>query len=280
MNKMQKRKKLFIVTVILVMLFSLSACGQKQPAQGETSGGSGTGKDETSSGKPSNDTESSADEPGNTAESSESGGNGSTQTADPDTEKYAAILDKYYEALKEQQGEGKLLEKGLSTLCTYCYEGNAMKNVGYALLDLTGDGEPELLIGAINGDAYVEKMVFDMYTIVDGTPVQLFVGRERNGYYICEEEAGIYLIENKASSGATQNVWHYFSIEKDRLNIVQGIVYDAASHPDAPWFMTYDTDWDTGNDTPVDENMANSIINSYEARYMMPEYTAFENYKR
>ena len=266
---MQKRKKLFIVTVILVMLFSLSACGQKQSAQGETSGGSGTGKDETSSGKPSNDTE-----------SSESGENGSTQTADPDAEKYAAVLDKYYEALKEQQGEGKLLENGLSTLCTYCYEGNAMKNVGYALLDLTGDGEPELLIGAISGDDYVENMVFDMYTIVDGTPVQLFVGRERNGYYICKEEAGVYIIENKASSGATQKVWHYFSIETDRLNIVQGIVYDAASHPDAPWFMTYDTDWDTGNDTPVDEDMANSIINSYEARYMMPEYTAFENYKR
>ena len=43
--------------------------------------------------------------------------------------------------------------------------------------------------------------------------------------------------------------------------------------------MAYDEDWDTTNDTPVDEKMAEDIIKSYENQYMQPDYISFAYYK-
>ena len=104
-------------------------------------------------------------------------------------EQYGDVLDKYYAALSEKWDGQKLSSDGLSQLSLYCQEGNALENVGYAFLDVNGDGVCELMIGAIHGDEFVNKMLFELYTLEDGVPVQIFAGQERDRAAITEREA-------------------------------------------------------------------------------------------
>ena len=77
---------------------------------------------------------------------------------------YKDILDVYAQALTNNYGGEELIGSEISLLNMYCYEGNALDNVGYIFLDLDGDGTMELFIGAIGGDEFVANAVFDFYT--------------------------------------------------------------------------------------------------------------------
>lgn len=192
---------------------------------------------------------------------------------------YAEILDKYQEALGQKWDGEKLLSENMSLLCREFYENDPLQKVGFAFLDLNGDGQWELLIGAAEGEDTLQNAVFDAYTLVGETPVQLFCGQERERYYLYEEEAGGYEIADVASSGARQSAWHYYMVDGADMKVVQAIVYDAAADAEHPWFMAYDDDWDVSNDTPVDEKMAKDIIAAYEAHYVLPEYFLFAYYE-
>ena len=192
---------------------------------------------------------------------------------------YAEILDKYQEALSRKWGGEKLLRENMSLLCQAFYEDEPLQKVGFAFLDLNGDGQWELLIGAAEGEDTLQNVIFDAYTLVEDTPVQLFCGQERERYYLYEEEAGGYEIADVASSGAQQSAWYYYMVDGTEMKVVQAIVYDAAADAEHPWYMAYDDDWDVTNDTPVDEKMAKDIIAAYEAHYVLPEYFLFSYYE-
>ncbi len=49
-----------------------------------------------------------------------------------------------------------------------------MDKIGYAFLDLDGDGIEELLIGAIGGDDFIRQQVFELYCMEGGVPKQVF----------------------------------------------------------------------------------------------------------
>ena len=100
---------------------------------------------------------------------------------------YKDILDVYAQALTENYGGEELIGSEISLLNMYCYEGNALDNVGYTFLDLDGDGTMELFIGAIGGDEFVANTVFDFYTYQDGHPVLLIDSMERARCYICDD---------------------------------------------------------------------------------------------
>ena len=163
---------------------------------------------------------------------------------------YAEILDKYQEALSRKWGGEKLLRENMSLLCQEFYESQPLQNA-----------------------------VFDAYTLVEDTPVQLFCGQEGERYYLYEEEAGGYEIADVASSDAQQSAWYYYMVDGTEMKVVQAIVYDAAADAEHPWYMAYDDDWDVTNDTPVDEKMAKDIIAAYEAHYVLPEYFLFSYYE-
>lgn len=100
---------------------------------------------------------------------------------------YKDILDVYAQALTNNYGGEELTGSEISLLNMYCYEGNALDNVGYIFLDLDGDGTMELFIGAIGGDEFVANAVFDFYTYQDGHPVLLLDSMERARCYICDD---------------------------------------------------------------------------------------------
>ena len=128
-------------------------------------------------------------------------------------------------------------------------------------------------------EKFVNKMLFELYTLEDSVPVQIFVGQERDRYYIAGLEEGGYLIANEASSGAANSAWFYYAIDGKELSVVQAILYNAAASPDQPWYMAYSRDWDISSAEPVEEQLAEDLIESYKDRYMVPEYQRFSDYR-
>ena len=193
-------------------------------------------------------------------------------------EQFSEILDRYRNALKEEWGVEELYREGMSPVLTWYYGENALEKVGYTYMDINSDGYFELLIGVMDGVEPEERVVLDVYALENKIPVQCFVSEERSRFYLCEEEEGGYLVANEGSSGAQNSAWIQYVMLGQELQVVQSIVYDGLESPDAPWYMGYDEDWDISNDTPVDEELANDIIDSYQSSYMQPEYVDFELY--
>ena len=119
---------------------------------------------------------------------------------------YKDILDVYVQALTNNSGGEELIGSEISLLNMYCYEGNALDNVGYTFLDLDGDGTMELFIGAIGGDEFVANAVFDFYTYQNGHPVLLLDSQERARCYICDDNT---LMVDGANSASDAGYTYY-----------------------------------------------------------------------
>ncbi|MBR6542101.1 MAG: hypothetical protein IKT73_02725 [Anaerotignum sp.] len=186
---------------------------------------------------------------------------------------YSEQIEAYRTALTEQWDQESYLEQDMSGLAAYYYEGDALKKVGYALMDLDTDGSDELVIG-VNDEA--DPVIFELWTMDEnGEAVKLLTSHERNRYYLEWHEEGVYMLENQGSNGAANFAHHYYTLTDGNLQVQQAIVFDALANETNPWFMAYDADWDTSNDTGVEEEMALDIIASYSEKTIVPEYTPF-----
>ena len=92
---------------------------------------------------------------------------------------YEPILKQYRTALEENRTGQQLVDAGLN----FMIRDVPSEAVGYAVDDLDDDGVPELIIGTISTDDFYGKLIFVLYTVDDGQPVQIFSSIERNRYY-------------------------------------------------------------------------------------------------
>ena len=160
----------------------------------------------------------------------------------------------------------------MSALPYYYYEGNPLDNVGFGFVDLDNDGHWELVIGAIL-NAGQDPAVFEIWTLVDGEPVMLAQGGSRNRYVLeYVEEDNMWYVVNEGSSSAFSHATYYLMLNEGKLEVIQGIVFDASADEQNPWFLTYDMDWDVSNDEPIDEETANAILESNRKLYTALEY--------
>lgn len=185
---------------------------------------------------------------------------------------YAEQIGRYYPALVEKWNEDQYNENGMCEVLAAYYEGNPLENVGFGFVDLDNDGYWELVIGAIQ-DAETEPAVFEIWTRVDGEPVMLAQASARSQYTLqYVEEDQMWYVVNEGSNGAANNATYYLMLYEGKFEVVQGIIFDATADPENPWFMTYDLDWDTSNDEPIDEATANAILESNRKLYTALEY--------
>ena len=189
------------------------------------------------------------------------------------SEMYSEQIDAYRTALKEQWELDAYFEQDMSSLAVYYYEGDALKNIGYALMDLDMDGSDELLIGSKDKK---DPVLFELWTMDEnGEAVKLVTSHERNRYYLEWQEEGVYMLENQGSNGAANSAHHYYTLEDGMLQVQQAIVFDAIADEANPWFMAYDEDWDTSNDSPIEEQTALDIMDAYSKTIIVPEYIPF-----
>ncbi|MFA5623737.1 MAG: hypothetical protein WC966_01585 [Bradymonadales bacterium] len=90
----------------------------------------------------------------------------------------------------------------------------ALQSVGYAVLDVSGDGVEELLIGAIDkseGGSHVGSEVYALFTIVDGEVRLSFAGKALNRYY----HMGDRRFFNSGTEGGASSHFGSFTLARD-----------------------------------------------------------------
>ena len=107
---------------------------------------------------------------------------------------------------------------------SYMYRRNSeLSEIGFALIDLDGNGQEELIISDPS------KFVYDLYTISNGKAVHLFDSGER--YYYILRENGI--VENSWSGSAATSGHDFYKLNDGKLDFVERITLDAYHALDA-----------------------------------------------
>lgn len=193
---------------------------------------------------------------------------------------YADQLSVYAEALEDEWEMDNYFAADMSPLPVYYYEGDKMENIGYAVQDLDFNGRPELIIGAIEGKE-MDPVVLELWTADEnGKAVKLCTSYERDRYYLEWHKEGSYMLENQASSSAANFARYYYGMDNGKLTLVQAVVFDAIADEENPWFAATDTDWDTGNDEPIEEDMAMGIMESHAGVRIALDYIPFAQYTK
>ena len=108
---------------------------------------------------------------------------------------YGAVISNYYRAYSTGNNTGEYANaNNISEMIAYS------PNAGYALLDLNGDGTAELIIAGYGAS---DNMIYDLYTLVDGQPVQIACSRARSRYYMRSDGS----ILNEGSNGAGNSIF-------------------------------------------------------------------------
>ena len=118
---------------------------------------------------------------------------------------YLEILTTYARALSEKWDGSSLMESNIDTLLMDCYGDAPLENVGYAVIDLDGDGIEELVLGTTERltDEFYGKLLLALYTRDgEGTMHTVFQSMARDRYYY----AGENKFANLGSSGADDSV--------------------------------------------------------------------------
>ena len=188
---------------------------------------------------------------------------------------YAEQIDRYYTALSQQWDETTCMEQGVSALVAAYYEGNPMNNVGFTFMDLDWDGDWELIIGSVQ-----DPLIFEVWALKDGEPEMLLQSGYHNRYYLqYAEEDNLWSVAYEAENGAANHAVYYLQMFDGVFEVSQGIIFDAVADEKNPWFMTYDLDWDVSNDDPVDEDLANAILEAGRRTYTTTEYFPYWLYR-
>ncbi len=211
---------------------------------------------------------------------------GVTETTAPvdtiksDENSYKEILDKYYVAMSEKWDAESVTASSINYMCVYAGEGDYLADTGYYITDIDGNGISELIIGFTSDNPDVKNMVFEVYTLVDGSPESILTGWERNRYYLRSDNK----FANESSSGAAYSDWYVLQIAQDgmTIDVVEGLrtdLPDADDYSVMKWYTTTDMDYDWTNDTEVSEDEARQIIQQYLDMYVSIPFIPFSEYQ-
>ena len=192
---------------------------------------------------------------------------------------YEQQIKRYHTAISQQWDMDVYWDQEMSSMVVHYYDGTPLDNVGFTLMNLDGDGIPELIIGAILGSDR-DPLVFEIWTVHNGDPVMLAQSGSHNRYYLqYSEEEDLWSVAYEAENGAANHAVYYLLLVEGEFRVIQGIIFDAFASENDPWFMAYDLDWDVSNDIPVDEETATSIVQAGRNIYSTLEYLPYSLYK-
>ena len=222
------KRKLFILALLTAaVLLTFSGCIVKKT---ELLGQSGSASESFSS----QDSRESGPESSSSGPESEP----SSSPEDPSSDEVYAELLRYYCGLIDsgagfdEAGPG---ETGVLEAVNGRTDG--LDRVGYAVLDLTGDGVPELLIGEIpEEDSGAQgNAVYAAYTVADGQAVLAFEGFARSSYRYMGGSSFMY----EGSAGAMYWAFGDYSLEPDGRGLVCHDFYFTGEREDDPGAFAY-----------------------------------------
>ncbi len=134
---------------------------------------------------------------------------------------YGSVLDSFYTLIESGGDELLEIEGGTGVLeaVRYLDDGAPLDRVGYAIEDLSGDGIPELIIGAVmelEGNTGTGSDIYAVYACPDGMPRCSFEGWARNRFYSMED--GRFF--NIGSAGAAYTIFGTYTLSPDGTSLV------------------------------------------------------------
>ncbi len=136
---------------------------------------------------------------------------------------YREVLDEFYTLIGADENAEALLElgggAGVLEAVRYLDDGSALDRVGYAIEDLSGDGIPELVIGAVmetEGDTGTGSDIYAVYACPDGTAQCTFEGWARNRFFSMAD-GGFF---NLGSAGAAYTIFGAYDLSPDGTELV------------------------------------------------------------
>ena len=192
---------------------------------------------------------------------------------------YASVLDELYWGLSDQWygwDPDALQVEGIIGFFWYwnlyfedqdTYWGYAilsLEDAVYAFVDLDGDGTSELVTGVLDDDGAFT--LYNLYTIVDGTVVQLCDTGTRWIYWICADGT----IACRTSYSALEISYDYYALQDGELVSTASLnSYDFEN--DGGW------SWYTNDGTPVSSSEAETTVAAYAVE-MELDYQSLADY--
>lgn len=159
---------------------------------------------------------------------------------------YGDILEKYVTAVTEGWDRTRCIDEGISFLIQ---NAAALDSLGYALIDLDGDGAEELII--TDG-----TVICDLYTQTNDGPCHIFSSDDLIFYMLCEDN----VIAQRGSDSVVTQYYQFYRLNSTGLIWEQGVQYMAEE--DAPWCRTT-MNGNYAGYIPITETEYHSIIDSY-----------------
>lgn len=166
---------------------------------------------------------------------------------------YSGVIDSYRSAIAGSLDEND--PYGIWTDMDYT-------NLGYKFKDLDSDGSPELLVGKMNAyisDNIWDKVIYSVFTLKDGKPVNVFTSMARNRYHYSS-----YGFLNEGSSGASYSDWVIYAFKNGKLEPVESVYTDYINE-DTAYFKAAGGDRHSGNGAPVTEEQFWKLVENYES---------------
>ncbi len=140
-------------------------------------------------------------------------------------------------------------------------------SVGFALIDLDGNGSPELVIADATEDQKLEGIVFDVWAVSDGEAVLIRRGWERWRLYLtAPDEEGRYGFYQEGSSGASNSVFDQGRFRNGEAVTEHTLEYDGESA--VLWQM---------DENAVSEEEANAALDTWTADLIRVDVIPFSD---
>ncbi len=183
---------------------------------------------------------------------------------------YNSVLAKYVTAVKEEWDANKYEENGMSPeffAAGKGSDGEVLDKIGYAYQDINCDGIDELFVGIIDeGEDADDKLIYDVYTMVDREPVSVVSGNGRDRYYNYDND----FLVNIAMGGAGDSEVILYALMSNSTEMVYqyGYKLDTAENKKEPWFRSYDgEEYEAISQADYDEAISTLEENIVKADY-------------
>lgn len=157
--------------------------------------------------------------------------------------------------------------------------GEALDMVGYTIMDVSGDGIPELLIGSVGDD--FSSVIYALYTCRNGVlPVLNFTSMYRNGYTMIGEGRFLYF----GSNGAIYSIFGDYEILPDGTSLIcRDFYFTYEKDPDLMEIGFYHNtsgvyNKDDSEELKISDEQFSEIFNSLKNREKKIKFTPFSEY--
>ena len=178
---------------------------------------------------------------------------------------YAPVLDMYRTSVTERWDVGQLDEHEMSYSLAYIE--TAREDLGYRLIDVDGDGSPELLIGLIaRSDIEVEN-ILGMYTLENYQPKLVMIGWDRCSYFLLDDMTLLNYGSNSAYSGGRM----LYALKDGELTVLDAVIHDYELNEAEPFFRTQGS-WEAADGEHMTNEEADTLVQGWESRVIRIGY--------